>query len=150
MPSDLFRRIVAPTDFSECAKEAWDLAQRVAAELHSELVLVHVFVEPPLYGEPPLTPDRTWQVFEEARKWVEQELEKWAAHPRAKGTVARTLIRTGAPAEEIVALATEERADLIIMGTHGRSGVTRMLLGSVAERVIRLAASPVLIVRKPE
>ena len=114
------------------------------------MVLAHVFVEPPLYGEPPLTPDATWQVFEKARKWVEEELEKWAAGARKKGATVRPIIRTGAPAEQIVELATTEHADLVVMGTHGRGGMSRVLLGSVADRVIRLAPCPVLTVRKPE
>jgi len=62
----------------------------------------------------------------------------------------RTFVRTGSPYQEIVDLATDERADLVAMGTHGRSGMSRLLLGSVADRVIRLAPCPVLTVRKPE
>jgi len=149
MASKLFHRIVVPTDFSDCAEEAWALAQRIASTLGSEVVLVHVFVEPPLYGEPPLTPDATWQVFEN-RKWVEEELEKWAAAARKKGAAVRPVIRMGSAPEQIVELATSERADLVVMGTHGRGGVSRVLLGSVADRVIRLAPCPVLTVRKPE
>jgi len=53
MAADVFHRIVAPTDFSDCAEEAWSLAQRVAQRLGSEIVLVHVFVEPPVYGDRP-------------------------------------------------------------------------------------------------
>ena len=150
MASKLFRRIVVPTDFSECAEEAWGLAQRMASTIDSEVVLVHVFVEPPLYGESPLTPNATWQVFEKARKWVEEELEKWAAVARKKGATVRPVIRTGSPSEQIVELATSEPADLVVMGTHGRGGMSRVLLGSVADRVIRLAPCPVLTVRKPE
>jgi len=150
MASKLFHRIVVPTDFSDCAEEAWALAQRIASTLGSEVVLVHVFVEPPLYGEPPLTPDATWQVFEKARKWVEEELEKWAAAARKKEAAVRPVIRMGSAPEQIVELATSERADLVVMGTHGRGGVSRVLLGSVADRVIRLAPCAVLTVRKPE
>jgi len=150
MASKVFRRIVVPTDFSDYAEKAWALAQGLASALDSEVVLAHVFVEPPLYGEPPLTPDATWQVFEKARKWVEEELEKWAAGARKKGATVRPIIRTGAPAEQIVELAASEHADLVVMGTHGRGGVSRVLLGSVADRVIRLAPCPVLTVRKPE
>jgi nucleotide-binding universal stress UspA family protein len=150
MASKLFHRIVVPTDFSDCAEEAWALTQRMASRLDSEVVLAHVFVEPTLYGEEPLTPDTTWQVFEKARKWVEGELEKWAAAARKKGATVRPVIRTGSPPEQIVELATSEHADLVVMGTHGRGGVSRVLLGSVADRVIRLAPCPVLTVRKPE
>jgi nucleotide-binding universal stress UspA family protein len=62
----------------------------------------------------------------------------------------RTIVRTGSANEEIVNLATDERAELIIIGTHGRTGLNRLLLGSVTERVIRFAPCPVLTVRKPE
>jgi nucleotide-binding universal stress UspA family protein len=62
----------------------------------------------------------------------------------------RTIVRSGSAHEEIVNLATAERAELIIMGTHGRTGLNRLLLGSVTERVIRFAPCPVLTVRKPE
>jgi nucleotide-binding universal stress UspA family protein len=150
MASKIFHRIVVPTDFSDCAEKAWVRAQGLASALDAEMVLAHVFVEPTLYGEPPLTPDATWQVFEKARKWVEDELEKWAAGARKKGATVRAIIRTGSPAEQIVELATAEHADLVVMGTHGRGGVSRVLLGNVADRVIRLAPCPVLTVREPE
>jgi nucleotide-binding universal stress UspA family protein len=150
MASSLFHRIVVPTDFSACSEEAWALARRIAGAVDSEIVLVHVFVEPPSYAEPSLSVNSAWQVIESARKWVEEELEKWADAAREKGISVRTLVRTGSPYQEIVDLATDERADLVAMGTHGRSGVSRLLLGSVADRVIRLAPCPVLTVRTPE
>lgn len=74
-----------------------------------------------------------------------------ALHPaRARGLKARTVLRNGVPHQEIVQLASDERADIVIMGTHGRSGLSRVLLGSVAERVIHFAPCPVLTVRKPD
>jgi nucleotide-binding universal stress UspA family protein len=148
--SRLFHRIVVPTDFSACSEDAWALARRIAGAVGSEIVLVHVFVEPPSYAEPSLSVNSAWQVIESARKWVEETLEKWADAAREKGISVRTLVRTGSPYQEIVDLATDERADLVAMGTHGRSGVNRFLLGSVADRVIRLAPCPVLTVRQPE
>ena len=150
MASRLFYRIVVPTDFSACSEDAWALARRIAGAVGSEIVLVHVFVEPPSYAEPSLPVNSAWQVIESARKWVEETLEKWADAAREKGISVRTLVRTGSPYQEIVDLATDERADLVAMGTHGRSGVSRLLLGSVADRVIRLAPCPVLTVRTPE
>jgi len=150
MTSNLFHRIVVPTDFSDCAEVAWALAKRVAGSVGSELVLAHILVEPIVYGDPSLATDTTWQLFEQGRKWVEDELEKWASAARAQGMTVRTIVRTGSANEEIVNLATDEGAELIIMGTHGRTGLNRMLLGSVADRVIRLARCPVLTVRTPE
>jgi universal stress protein A len=150
MAATLFHRIVVPTDFSECSEEAWALARRVASALGSEIVLAHVYVEPVFYGDPSMTADTTWQLFEQGRKWVEDELEKWASAARAQGTALRTTVLTGTAQEAIVKLAGDERADLIVMGTHGRTGLNRALLGSVADRVVRFAPCPVLTVRKPE
>lgn len=150
MSSDLFYRVIVPTDFSDCSEQAWALAQRLAAAVGSELILAHVLVEAPLYSEGPFTVERTRHVFEQARNWVAENLEKWAAGAKGKGLRARTVMRTGAPYREIVDLATDERADLVIIGTHGRGGVNRALLGSVADRVVRLAPCPVLTVRGGE
>lgn len=149
MASSLFHRIVVPTDFSDCSEEAWALAKRVAGTLGSEVVLAHVFVEPIVYGDPSLAGDTTWQLFEQGRKWVEDELEKWASAARPQGMTVRTIVRTGSAHEAIVNLATDERAELIVMGTHGRTGLNRLLLGSVTDRVIRFAPCPVLTVRTP-
>lgn len=147
-PEGLFYRIVVPTDFSMCAEEAWGLAQRLAGAFGSELVLVHVLVEAPLFEEGPFKMDRTRHVYEAARKWAEESLEEWAGKARGKGLKVRPVLRTGVPYREVVALATDELADLVVLGTHGRGGINRALLGSVADRVVRLAPCPVLTVRE--
>jgi len=142
-----FARIVVPTDFSAAAEAAWRLAQQVAGDGGAELVLVHVLVEAPLYSEGPLTAGRPEAAYAAARRWVEEHLEAWLAGARAAGRPARSVARTGRPHEEILKLAGDERADLIVMGTEGRGGLDRALLGSVADRVVRLAPCPVLTVR---
>src|SRR5439155_13800022 len=96
----------------------------------------------------PISP--TVPVYEKARQWVAEELERWAAEAKQNGVTARTVVRTGTAHQEIVDLAADERADLVVMGTHGRRGVSRVFLGSVADRVIRLAPCPLLTVRTPE
>ncbi|MGH6691341.1 MAG: universal stress protein [Gammaproteobacteria bacterium] len=149
MATNVFRRVVAPTDFSESSKQAWDLTQRLAKALGSEVMLVHVFVEAPVYGDPPAV-TTAWEVVVEAQKWVADELERWADQARKTGIDVRTIVLTGSPASEIVRHANEAHADVVIMGTHGRTGLSRVLLGSVAERVIRTAPCPVLTVRTPE
>lgn len=142
------RRLLVPTDFSAAAEEAWRTARRLAQSLGAELVLVHVFVEAPLYSESPFSGRRLREVYESARGWAEEKLEQWAGEARASGLTVRTKFRTGMPYQEIVMAAGECDADLIVMGTHGRGGVERALLGSVADRVIRLAPCPVLSVRQ--
>src|SRR5262249_35151953 len=139
-----------PTDFSDCSEQAWALAQRLAGAIGSELILVHVLVEAPLYSEGPFTIERTRYVFGRARTWAGESLEKWAAGAKDKGLKVRTALRSGAAYREIVGLAADEGADLVIIGSHGRGGVSRALLGSVADRVIRLTRCPVLTVRGGE
>ena len=145
----MFYRIVVATDFSECSQEAWRLARGLAAAPGSELVLAHVLTEVPLYGEGAFNVETARKVRDGARKWAESALEDWVGKARAEGLSARAAVRTGVPYEEIVALARDERADLVVIGTHGRGGISRALLGSVADRVVRLAPCPVLTVREP-
>jgi nucleotide-binding universal stress UspA family protein len=91
--------------------------------------------------------DRVHNVFEAARKWGQGSLDAWMNQAQAKGLKARVALRTGVPYREIVDLVTDERADLVVIGTHGRGGIDRALLGSVADRVVRLVPCPVLTVR---
>lgn len=135
-----FHRIVVPTDFSVLAEQAWALAQELAHAAGSELVLAHVVSASRL----PIT--RARAVPEAVRKWAIDELEECAGKARAQGLKARVALRVGIPYEQLVALAREEGADLIVVGTHGRGGVGRAILGSVADRLVRLAPCPVLTV----
>ena len=145
----MFYRIVVPTDFSDCSRTAWDLAQRIAATAGSELIVAHVLTEIPLYGRGVLSIETARKLRDEVRRWTESALEDQVGKARAGGLSARSALRTGVPYEEIVALARDERADLIVIGTHGRGGIDRALLGSVADRVVRLAPCPVLTLREP-
>lgn len=140
------KRIVCPTDFSERAAPAERQAVRLAKALGAELVLAHVGTEAPLWREGFYTPN-VRAVFESQRKWAADTLADRVVALAADGVVARAVVRVGPPWEEIVRLATEEHADMIVMGTQGRTGLDRLLLGSVAERVIRRASCPVLTVR---
>lgn len=112
-------------------------------------MLLHVLVEMPLYSEGPMSGARVREVYKAAAAWAEKELSSWATAAADAGLSVQTLLRTGAPHEVIVAAAVELGADLIVLGTHGRGGINRALLGSVADRVVRLAACPVLTVREP-
>jgi len=148
--ADGFARILVPTDFSAGSERAWAAARRLAARLGAELVLVHVLVEAPPYSEGPFTMKQARGVFDAARDWAEKTLGEWAATATAAAISARWVLLTGVPYKEIVGAAASERADLIVIGTHGRGGLDRALLGSVADRVIRLAPCPVVTVRDTE
>lgn len=144
-PPGPFGRILVPTDFSAASEAAWKTAGELARRLGAELVLLHVLVEAPLYSESPFAGARVREVYESARDWAQKKLDQWAGEARAAGLVVRVELRTGVPYRDIVTTAGD--ADLIVIGTRGRSGVERAVLGSVADRVIRLAPCPVLSVR---
>jgi universal stress protein A len=141
-------RILVPTDFSETADAALAYAKGLAVRLGASVHLMHVFDDifatsayaPEVYA--PLPDD----VRERTLRGIEAQLDERLPVPvrlRLNGT---TEIRTGLTATAIVECAKERDIDLIVMGTHGRGGVAHLLLGSVAERVVRVAPCPVLTV----
>lgn len=139
-------RILCPTDFSEQAAAAEREAVRLARALGAEIVLAHVGSDAPLWREGRGTPD-VRAVFEAQRKWATDALAARATALAAEGVTARSVLKIGEPSTEILRLAADEHADFIVMGTQGRAGLERMLLGSVAERVLRQAPCPVVTVR---
>ena len=141
--------ILHPTDFSESATQAEEIAVRLARDSKGELVLTQVLVEAPLYAEGLASLREAQKVYDAQRKWAEETLEARAGQiQKEHGIQVRWTLPVGVPFEEIVKTAADEHVDMIVMGTHGRSGLNRLLLGSVAERVIRLAPCPVVTVRQ--
>lgn len=142
----LIQRILVPTDFSDCAKRAIDYATELCKSLSAALVVVHVYAPPTVY-----LPDGVWTLpvtDADMRKELNTGLEKLAADARAVGIRdVSTVLTEGNAAHEIGCVARDQHCDLIVMGTHGRSGVKHLLLGSVAEQVIRRADCAVLTVR---
>ncbi|MFO0928371.1 MAG: universal stress protein [Gemmataceae bacterium] len=137
------RRILHPTDFSEAAASAFALACSLARDHHAEVLLLHVLPAPVAWGE---------VVARRQADGYEQELREEYLRPmqRSAGDVcAEPLLDEGDPVDVIIRTACEQGCDLIVMGTHGRSGLSRLLMGSVAERVLRRAPCPVLTVRLP-
>ena len=141
------KRILHPTDFSDMAGKAEDEAVMLLRALKGELILLHVAVETPLYNEAMFGLVNPQAVYDAQRKWAEEQLEKRAAELRDAGIITRCIVRTGAPAEMIAAVADEERCDMIVMGTRGLSGLNRFLVGSVADGVTRMAHCPVMTVK---
>ena len=138
-------RILCPTDFSEPSEAAVREAQRLAAALGGELVLLHVTSDGPLWNETLYTPALR-DVFEAQRQWAATALGTRAETLAAAGVPTRVLVESGVAWEAILRVAREQQADMIVMGTHGRTGLNRLLLGSVTERVLRQAPCPVLTV----
>jgi universal stress protein A len=137
--------ILYPTDFSANAEAALALASALAREGHGRLVVLHV-ERPPLAtlggtaGVPPLP-------TEYDRQRLEEQLQR--IKPLRPGIAVEHRLEYGDPASVILKTAQEVGTDLIVMGTHGRTGLRRLLMGSVAEQVVRKASCPVLTVRTP-
>lgn len=130
-------RIVVPTDFSLCSMWALRHAEELARRLEAEIVLVHV--------DQSLVPGSELAKTREAV--ARRELDALAALVRERSVPARIVLESGAPAEEIMRTAEREHAELVVMGTHGRHGLERALMGSIAESVVRRSPCPVLTVR---
>lgn len=140
-------KVVLATDFSAEARAAEDEAVRLARVLGADLLLVHVAVETPAYGETPFGVKELKRIYAAQARWAEEQLAERARHLASGGVPTGWRRRVGVPHEEIVKAATAEHADYIVMGTHGRGRVGRFMLGSVADRVVRHATCPVLVVR---
>jgi universal stress protein A len=141
-------KIVHPTDFSVEAEAAEQEAVRLAHRLNAELVLVHVATETPLYGEQMFAMPDVKRIYEAQARWAEERLAERAAALTREGVPTRWRRRVGVVHAEIGTVAREEAADYIVIGTHGRGGLDRVMLGSVAERVVRTAPCPVITVRQ--
>ena len=142
------RRILCASDFSKTSGKALMSAIDLAKANRARLTIVHAHV--PIV---PLVPEQyleasTWdRVDTETRRWAERQVEKLVEKARKRGVRASAMMVTGDPAQQIVRMARSKRADLIVVGTHGRRGFSKFFLGSVAERVIATASCPVMTVR---
>src|SRR5215510_13240108 len=141
------RRILAPADFSELSKQGLKSALELAQAFGAMLLLLHV-VEPPPYPVEGIVPSHLGAMLLD-------DLERQAAHelaqmlPEAQGSkmeVTRSVV-VGIPYRKIVEVAEEEKSDLIVMTTHGRTGLSHLVMGSVAEKIVRTAPCPVLTIR---
>ncbi|MEW6681342.1 MAG: universal stress protein [Nitrospirota bacterium] len=145
------KRILVATDFSDCSREAVDYALSFAERVGAEVEIVHV-VERPVYFEVGVA--HSLQLRHDVDQWLRElkaeaakRLEALVKEVRNRKPGVRSSLREGMPVDELLKAAGETSADLIVIGTHGRTGLPHVLLGSVAERVVRGAGCPVLTVR---
>jgi nucleotide-binding universal stress UspA family protein len=145
------RRILCPVDFSDCSRRALDHAMAMARWYGSKVTALHVYPLPPVAAAPtgPI-------IFEpmlltvEMRAQLASELKRLLLAEAAPGVETDVVLLEGGAAAGILEQAARTAADLIVMGTHGRSGVAHFFVGSVAERVVRSAPCPVFTVRDAE
>jgi len=141
------KRIVVGTDFSETAERAVDAAIDLAAQVGAVVSLVHAY-ELPMYSFPDgvvvSTPDIAKKITTDALARLEAAIEQ----RKGRGVSIQSALRMGATWDELNGVAAEQDADIIVVGTHGRRGFSRVLLGSVAERMMRTAVRPLLVIRE--
>jgi universal stress protein A len=139
------RRILAPTDFSPTSGRALDYAVDLARALGAEVILMHavepVALAPDVYGASAIAP-----MLDEIERAARRTLDRIVAKLAKRRVRCRTALLTGPAATTIADAAAKLDADVIVMATHGRSGLSHLFLGSVAERVVRSARCPVLTV----
>ena len=140
------KRILVPTDFPESARHALLYGTSFAREYEGELLLLHVVENLTVGYASDLFPVPMAEVFDEISGYAKAELAKLGAEVREKGVRVREMVVQGKPSAEIVRVAREETADMIVLGTHGKGMLDKALFGSTAERVIRRAPCPVLTV----
>jgi nucleotide-binding universal stress UspA family protein len=143
-----FRRIVHPSDFSPASRPALRKAIELAKSHRAQLFVVHVLSMLPVVPDTYVAPT-VWDDLERGQQiTARRQLARLVATAKAAGVRASgVVLDIGVTHERIVQFARARRADLIVIGTHGRSGLTRALLGSVASRVLATARCPVLTVR---
>ncbi len=142
--------LMVATDFSACSKEALEYAIHLARKTNGKLTLLHVF-ESPFFYPAEISLSGYPEVYQWLQDFKQDELKRLnllADQVRKEGLPVESILKEGIPSLEIVRTAKEIGADLIVLGTHGRKGLSHVVMGSVAERVSREASCPVFIVRE--
>jgi nucleotide-binding universal stress UspA family protein len=142
----MYKRILVPLDGSELAKRALTEAEKLAKCFGAEMMLFQVVPFMPIYGSPELVTPLI--VDEKQKESAERYLDNLAEELKKKGLNITAVVKTGQQvAVEIIDFAKESGADLIVMCTHGRSGITRWMLGSVALKLLTRGETPILLIR---
>lgn len=140
------RLLLHATDFSPASRRAFLEALRLAKQDRARLCVLHVMTPPsPFVGD--RLPPSYLELMAGARRDAERQLATRVDHARKAGARAEGMLTEGRPSDVILRTARRQRPDMIVIGTHGRTGLGRMLMGSVAEEVLRQARLPVLTVR---
>jgi universal stress protein A len=142
------KNILVPTDFSEASNIAFKYALCFGQQFGAELHIIHV-LGPTISPQFPGVPEAP-ALSEEELASVEKKLKVWSDSAGAMGLSAKLILRNGLAAHEIVQAAKGMDADLVIIATHGHSGLRHLVIGSTAERVVRAAPCPVLVVREKQ
>ena len=142
------RRILHPSDFSRASGAAFMKAVDMAKANRAELLVVHVLTPVmPMVGDGYVSPKVYEEIEATSRAQAQAQLDRLLGKARKAGVRVKGLLMEGVPHEQITRAARSKRADLVVIGTHGRTGLAKFFLGSVAGRVVSIAPCPVLTVR---
>ncbi len=141
------KTILYPTDFSDGARAAMDHAVSLARDYNAKLILLYVIQDISLAEWYVPSSPYIADLVEDMRKSARDAMDKWGAEVSSKVKDFEKMVVRGVPFVEIIKTARGKNADLIVMGTHGRTGIEHVLFGSTAEKVVRKASCPVLTVR---
>ena len=141
------KTILFPTDFSNGARAAMDHAITLARDYEAKLILLYVIQDISIAEWYIPSSLSVTDLVADMQKSAWKEMDKWGAEVASRVKDVEKLVVRGVPFVEIIQTAKEKNADLIVIGTHGRTGIDHMLFGSTAEKVVRKAACPVLTVR---
>jgi len=145
----MYKKILVPLDGSELAKKGLEEAEKLAQIFAAEIILFQVVPFMPIYGSPELVTPLI--VDEKQKEAAEKYLHTLTEELKEKGFKVTSMVKTGQQvAAEIIDFSKESGADLIAMCTHGRSGITRWVLGSVTLKVLTRAETPILLIRSKE
>lgn len=141
------KNILFPTDFSKGARAAMDYAISLARDYDARLMLLYVIQDISIAEWYTPSSISATDLVEDMEKGAYKEMDRWAAEAEAEVKNVEKIVVRGVPFVEIIKTAKEKNADLIVIGTHGRTGIDHMLFGSTAEKVVRKSPCPVLTVR---
>jgi nucleotide-binding universal stress UspA family protein len=142
------QRILFATDFSKASRKAFTAAVKAAKSSEASLTIVHA-----LAPFVPIAPDQyigpeTWEeIDQQSRRWATKQLQKLTDKAKAAGVGAKGYLVEGHPAREVTRFAQKMRAELLVIGTHGRTGFAKLFLGSIASQIVATAKCPVMTVR---
>jgi nucleotide-binding universal stress UspA family protein len=153
MEQTTLSRVLVPVDFSSCSRAALEYASFLASRLSATVDVLHVW-EPPHYVRPDVLlhphgeAQQTLQQF--ARSNAGREMEWFLGNVESHGVKVKGRLEFGNPYHVILEISSSGAYDLIVMGTHGRTGLSHLLLGSIAEKIVRRASCPVITIRSSE
>lgn len=143
----MFKKILFPTDFSDVSRKALKYIKQLKGAGAQEVIVLHVMDEKELLVLS-RAPDQYLQITAQMEKEIAKEMDAVEADMTAEGFRVKLKVKTGIPFTEIMMTAAEEKVSIIVVGSHGRSNIREMLMGSVSENVIRHAKVPVLVISR--